>query len=243
MPALRQFLVVATMIVLTGTVAIAQTPQDEALMAWERSINNTRIDRLRALAPQMLPECHVPASDSDLESFFALWRIVAAGELVRMEKFDAAMAGRPSPIKYAPEVSLRTLQSVDASVPGAEDAARRQIETWHILHCVDAAFHGTKYFAAMGYDTIGPGHIPITFAHVAGTETAMRVPDMKAIEPIEALGKFFRAAQAKGLLTFDDEDEESYFFTRYETDYFAKWRESDMTRNWFQTPPWTSPPQ
>lgn len=246
MPVLRHLLVAAMMILLTGAAAVAQTPQDEALMARERAINSTRMDRLRAVAPQMLPDCRVAASDSELKDFFALWRTVAGTQRVQMEKIDAWRAAHPSPapaLKSAPEVSLRTLESVDANLPGAEAAARRQIETWHLLRCADAAFHGTKYFHAIEYATIGPGHIPVAFAHVPDSETVMRVPDMKAIEPLDALGKLFRAAQAKGLLSFAHESEEFYFFSRYETDYLVNARESDMTRSWFQTPPWTPPAQ
>jgi hypothetical protein len=70
----------------------------------------------------------------------------------------------------------------------------------------------------------------------------MRLPDMSAVEPVEALGRFFRNAEAKGLLTFANADEKWYFFSRYETHYFANLLESDVTRRWFGAPPWSQVP-
>jgi hypothetical protein len=229
---------------LPATNAVAQTPQDDQLMTWERSINHTRIPRLRALAPQMMPNCQIAATDTELADFFLFWRGVANDESAKKAKFDAGVApGTVFPVNAAPEIPLTALEAVDAKLPGATDAAKEQIEIWHLYRCVDTEFHGVKYFGTYGYDgVVKPGNIPVTFYRVPNTETVMRLPDMSAVEPIEALGKFFRAAEARGLLTFTDSDEETYFFQRYETDYFVKLRESDVTRRWFSTPPWSSEP-
>jgi hypothetical protein len=185
-----------------------------------------------------------------MRDFFALWRAFAGDEIRRKAAFDAAV--RPGtvfpPTNAAPEISLVALQSVSADLPGAADAARVEIEVWHLYRCVDEQFHRTKYFdhsygTVIGvHGTIIRENISTAFARVPGKEMVMRVPEISVVEPLEALGKFFRAAQTKGLLKFNDNDEERYFFQRYETDYFVNLHESDATRRWFGDPPWLSAP-
>ncbi len=242
-----RFVLVAALAVACQTMPTgAQTPADDQRIEWERGINESRDERLLALAPQLMPECRIQASDAEIVEFFDLWRIFAGDEIRLKAKFDAAV--RPGTVfpPEAPEIALVVLQSVSANLPGAADAARDEIEVWHLYRCVDKQFHGAKYFdhsygtAFRGNGTVIRENIPPTFARVPGNELEMRVPDMSIVEPIEALGKFFRTALAKGLLKFNDIDEEKYFFVRYETDYFVNLHESNATRRWFGDPPWLS---
>jgi hypothetical protein len=228
------------------TTALGQSEQDDALMRWERSINTSRVVRLRELAPQMMPDCRISASAAELDAFFAFWRGFANDEIISMKEFDAqaakfaaAYGTKPASIDVSSEVPLEKLKTVGPDFPGATEAAREQIERWHLNRCVDAQFHDDRYDGWYGYDgVVRPQHMPTTFARPPG-QKAMRIPNLSAVEPIGAIGKLFHAALSRGLLKFSDPNEQRYFFERYDTDYFVNLHESEVTRRWFQGPPWS----
>lgn len=224
----------------------AQTPEMESRTHWELGVNNSRMGKLRAAAPQIMPDCKIEASEEELNAFFVFWRGFAADEIVNAEKFRMQAAKfaaehhtTAASIDSSSEVPLEELKNVGPDVPGATQAAKEQIENWHLLRCVDARFHGGKYSGWYGYDgVISPGHTPTAFAASPERKKIMRLPNLSAVEPVEALGKFFHAAFSKEALKFSNADEQRYFFMRYDTDYFVNLRESDVTRHWFRDPPW-----
>jgi hypothetical protein len=57
---------------------------------------------------------------------------------------------------------------------------------------------------------------------------------------LDALGRFFREAQMRGLWAMTDPNHERYFFYRYESLYFANLKRSEATDHWFDVPPWQS---
>jgi hypothetical protein len=217
-------------------------------MRWELGVNKSRMGKLRAAAPQIMPDCKIEASEEELKAFFVFWRGFAADEIdhmakfkVEADKFAAEHHTTAASIDTSSEIPLEELKNVDPNVPGATEAAKEQIERWHLLRCVDAQFHGDKYFGWYGYDgVISPGHMPTTFAQSSERKKVMRLPDLSAVEPIEALGKFFHAALSRGAVKFANADEQRYFFMRYDTDYFVNLHESVATKHWFQDPPWSS---
>lgn len=237
--------IVVVLVALNSVCAVAQTPADDALMHWQLGINNSRIERLRALAPQMMPSCRVEATDAEIADFFSFWRQTASEKVIELEKMGQPDYTSPrsiAPLEIGASVPLRELKTVGANTSGASEAAKEQIEIWHLYRCVDAEFHGTKYSGAYGYDgVLRIDNIQTTFAPVPGTQIAMMVPSMRVIEPIEALGKLFHAADERHLLNFRSDQERRYFFDRYDTDYFVNLTESDVTRRWFLNPPWSTP--
>jgi hypothetical protein len=204
--------------------------------------------KLRAAASQIMPDCKIEASEEELDAFFVFWRGFAEDEIAHFEKFKAQAAKfaaehhtTAASVDTSSEIPLEELKTIGPSVPGATEAAKKQIETWHLLRCVDAQFHGDRYFGWYGYDgVISPGHMPTTFAQSPARKKAMRLPDLSAVEPVEALGKFFHAALAREVMKFSSADEQRYFFLRYDTDHFVNLHESDATKHWFQDPPWSA---
>lgn len=100
--------------------------------------------------------------------------------------------------------------------PTDEAAIRHEIAVWRLYHCVVTYFDGHRYF--------------VPREHVA--------TDMERLEPVEALGKFFRTAQDVGLLRFTNGNEEKYFFDRYESSAFTTPLDESAAIGWFRTPPW-----
>lgn len=229
---------------LSCSLATAQTPADEQMMAWQRGINASRDVRLRALAPQLMPDCAIKASAADMTAFFVYWR-----GLVERERALRRESGRPeedtSPtallpgMTIIPSVPLAEMATVGEKTPGAEDVARKEIEIWHIYRCAVQRFGSQKYFAHYGFDgPPWPEGVNATLEFDPGRRSSMMAPDAEILEPLDALGRFFRAAQASGALSFVNVAEEQYFFERYESAYFVNVTRSGKTDAWFDTPPW-----
>lgn len=104
--------------------------------------------------------------------------------------------------------------------PVGYDAAVQAVETWKMYHCIATYYDGHRYYMPRG---MGPGD-----------------PDLAYPEPVEALGKFFRAAMAGGLIKFPTEQEEDYFFRRYTAPTFSSSWDESRAIAWFRRPPWQS---
>jgi hypothetical protein len=237
--------------------AVAQTPADEALMHWEGGINATRTDRLLALAPTIMPSCDIAASKEDVDKFYAFWRFAVQEEI---DQYNAS--GRPlvDPNEEKQRLQMKQfgmtilrqyqlpeLAHIGPEMPNADEAVVHQIKIWKALHCVVEKYDGKKFFTNNGTSRMGMNWpydtILSTFGHdlipVDPEKTeAYRLPNMLDIEPLDALGRFFREAEAKGDLAFPDENAEKYFFQRYESDYFYDMTDVSKARAWFHTPPW-----
>ena len=238
--------------------AAAQTPADEALMRWERQINTTRTDRLIALAPAVIPQCDITPSKDDMAQFYAFWRTVVQEEIDERKAMGWPAADfddekqrsqmRQMGIVYLRQYKLAELAHVGPDMPHADEAVAHQIILWKALHCVVEAYRGDKFFTMNGSASMGMpwpyGTILHAFGHDAipvdpETTKAYLLPDMTDLEPLDALGRFFRDAQAKGLLAFADKATEKYFFERYEGDYFYDMTDTSKAHTWFHTPPWS----
>ena len=233
-------------LVLACLPASAQTPADEALMRWERGINASRDDRLRALAPKVIPDCAFAASPAEMAAFFVYWR-----GMIQQERASRRADGRPEDdpmpasqlpfLRFIPSVPLAEMASVSQSTPGAADRARDEIEMWHLYSCVAQRFQASRYFGHYGFTGAPwPGGVYAKYGNEPDGRRAMMMPDMEILEPLDALGRFFRAAQASGALSFSSSREERYFFFRYESSYFVNVTRSDKTDAWFGAPPWAA---
>jgi hypothetical protein len=227
--------------------AVAQTPEDDRRIAEELSINNSRPVLLRQLAPKIMPDCQIQASEQEITDFFAYWRDMAK-QIQRYRKDhgfpDADAPPRPQMGEYkiVPQVPLVEMAEINASVPKAVDRARGEIEIWHIYGCIAREFRASQFSAHYGFfGAPWPEPLPATLAFEQGDERSMMIPDMAALEPLDALGRFFRQAKSQGLMGFTDPNHEGYFFYRYESSYFVNLKKSDATDRWFDAPPWQHP--
>ncbi len=249
-------LLVAAMFLLTQH-AMAQTPADEALMRWQRGINTSRMERLLDLAPAIMPDCDVIASKQDVAEFYAYWRFVVQEEIDQRNALgqpvvDPGAEAYRLQMKQFGQISLRQytlpeLAQVGPDMPNANEAVIRQIRLWKALHCVVERYGAGTFFTGNGSAQMGMnwpyGSILGAFGYdlipVDPEKTkAYLLPDMLNLEPLDALGRFFRDAQAKGDLTFPDTDAETYFFQRYEGRDFHDMTDAAKARAWFHTPPW-----
>ncbi len=227
-----------------SNLSFAQTPADEQLMAWQLKINNSRIVRLLALAPEVMPDCTIAASASDLSGFFVYWRDLIQDERSWREKTGLPDENPPPEhlrpgMRLIPTVPLAEMATVSKKTPGAEELARTEIETWHVYSCVVRRFHAARYFAHYGsHGTAWPDGVSATYGLDPTGTRDMMLPDMEILEPLDALGRFFRAAQANGELSFFNIAEEKYFFSRYESANFVNLGPSEKADAWFRTPPW-----
>jgi hypothetical protein len=238
--------------------AMAQTPADEALMRWERQINTTRTDRLLALAPVVIPQCDIAPSKEDMTQFYAFWRVVVQEEIdehnaMGLPLVDTDEDKRLLQLRQLGVVSLRQYQlpelaRVGPEMPNADEAVARQVRLWKALHCVVETYGGHKFFSSNGSARMGMNWPYDTILHAFGYDLvpidpertkAYLLPDLIDVEPLDGLGRFFRDAQTKGLLTFANEAEERYFFERYESDHFYNMTDASKARAWFHTPPWS----
>ena len=225
-------------------VAMAQTPEDERRIAQELSINESRPVLLRSLAPKIMPDCSIQTSEQDLADFFAYWRDMAKQILVFRKAHNIPDDdGKPPPpiagMTFLPQLPLAEVAKINANVPGMVDAARKEIEMWHILSCVAHQFGAGRLFAHYGYfGAPWPEPFPTEFAHEPDGKRGVIIPDMSSLEPLDALGRFFREAQARGLWAMTDPNHERYFFYRYESLYFVNLKRSEATDRWFDVPPW-----
>lgn len=104
------------------------------------------------------------------------------------------------------------------AAPVGHDDAAGAVETWKMYRCIASYYDGHRYYLPRGMGPVDP--------------------DLAFPEPVEALGKFFRAAMAAGLVKFPTEQEEDYFFRRYTAPNFSSpWSESRSIA-WFRQPPW-----
>lgn len=212
----------------------AQTPEDDRRIAWQLSINNSRPELLQTLAPKIMPTCVIRASEEDIASFFPYWR-----EMARQIATDQ----KPRGVRLVSGNSLSPAEAANANAgtPWMVERAREQIETWKIYSCVARQFGATRFFAHYGFfGTPWPAEFPATFVEGPTTERSVIIPDMSSLEPLDALGRFFRTAKKQGLWAAEP-DIEQYFFERYETDEFVNMERSGETDRWFATPPWLKP--
>lgn len=222
-------------------VAVAQTPEDDREIAQELSINNSRPVLLRELASKIMPDCDLQISDRELGEFFAYWRDMANQMQIYNKQHNIPDRDSPPPagIKLMPQMPLAEVAKVDAGTPGAANWARDEIETWHIYSCVSRQFGANQFFAHYGfYGAPWPAALTAKLVTQPDNSQAMMIPDMSSLEPLDALGRFFRKAQSQGLMGFTDLTHEHYFFYRYESSYFANMKRSDATDRWFDAPPW-----
>lgn len=253
---LVRLLIAATVAMLTIGAA-AQTPADEALMRWQGGINETRVERLLTLEPQVIPDCSIAPTTQDVAEFYVFWRSAVQQEIDQHKALgwplvDSDEEKRREESKQFGFTTLRQYQllelvQIGPQVSNADESAKLQIGIWKALHCVVEKYGTEKLFSSNGSVAWGMAWpfdpILSAFGHdllpVDPDRTkAYRVPNLMDLEPLDALGRFFRAAQAKGLLTFNDADEEQYFFERYEGDYFFNITDAAKARAWFRTPPW-----
>jgi hypothetical protein len=228
--------------------AMAQTPEDDRRIAEELSINNSRPVLLRELAPKIMPDCQIAASEQDVSEFFAYWRNTAkAMQIYRKANGIPDRDAQPPPpiagYTFLPQMPLAEVENINPDVPGMPDAARDEIEIWHILSCVVHKFGASQFNAHYGFfGAPWPEPFPATFVHMSDGKRGVMIPDMTSLEPLDALGRFFRKAQTQGLWALTDPTHERYFFYRYESSYFANTKRSDTTDRWFDVPPWQPSP-
>jgi hypothetical protein len=233
--------------------AAAQTPADDARMRRELGVNNMREARLRAVAPAIMPDCVLVPSDGELAAFFAYWRVFARQQADNEAAFHASIPDRKqfeanqaamdaaTGVRRLPPsaiVSWERLERVGPDLPGARDAAKDQLELWHLYRCADTRYHDGRYQGHYGFDADPNRGSLMAAAADAPDGKRLRLPDLSAVEPLGALGKVFHAAKDRGLLSFRDAKEERYFFLRYDGGYYVNLRENDATRRWFSSPPW-----
>jgi hypothetical protein len=205
----RARLLVSFLPFLLAVPAAAQSSPSDPLVRWRAQVNATRLERLRQLMPQLIPNCHFEATASDVAGFMVYWRKMSAG---------------------------------GPQAPGAEGIARRQIETWKLYHCVATYFDGHRYFSRngnVGADGLGwPVRPLLTAQPVWASQPIVPVPDVGNLEPVEALAKFFHTAEGRGLLKFSTDQEQIYFFTRYEAISYVNMKDESKAIDWFRSPPW-----
>jgi hypothetical protein len=236
--------------------ATAQTPADEALMRWERGINTTRTERLLALAPVVMPDCDIAASKEDVTEFYVYWRFVvqeridelnASGHPLVDPNEEKHHLQKPLELTIVRQYQLPDLVHVGPEMPNANESVVHQIEIWKALHCVVEKYGASKFFSENGSSRMGMDWPWDPILSVFGYDLvpvdaektkAYLLPNMEDIEPLDALGRFFRGAEAKGALTFPSEATEKYFFERYESNYFYNMTNVSKARAWFHTAPW-----
>ncbi|HEY2033535.1 MAG TPA: hypothetical protein VGH02_07575 [Rhizomicrobium sp.] len=194
-----------------------------------------------------------------LLDFFAYWHSVVRDEineyaahglpLIDPDAEQSRARRKRAGITFIRQYSLPELANVSASMPNATPAVIRQIQIWKALHCVVEKYDATKFFTNNGQSSMGMewpyDSIMSVFAYDSSPvdpekTKAYRLPNMLDLEPIDALGRFFHDAQAKGDLPFPDKDTEWYFFRRYETDEFYDMTDVSKARAWFRIPPWSA---
>jgi hypothetical protein len=210
----------------------------------QRALNSFRAKALDVLAPKMLANCPVEATVADLQAFYPYWRRQVALEQRRLADLDVEDMVEPpvSPFKgmtLAPSAPLAELAQVDARTAGAEALAAEAVRRWKTYHCVQATYGGDAFFTiAVDRDGLNWPVGPMLTGKPAG-QRSVRVPDTGNLEPITALGRFFRDAVKRGLLTFDNPQYRAYFFERYEGRNYDRMKEPARAKAFLEQPPWT----
>lgn len=208
----------------------------------ERALNRFRELALRELASELMPDCPAEATAADLQAFYPYWRDTIAKEGDRLADMGGEAAKTEAALAKAgfvlPErVPMAEMAEVDASLPGAESNARDAIRNWKLDHCLQATFGGDRFFSTLvGRDGQWPVGPRVTWWS-KGNERAMPVPSL-ALEPLTARGRFFRAAEAKGLLSFSKTEDAAYFFQRYEGERYDNVRDDSVAVAFLATAPW-----
>lgn len=209
----------------------------------QRALNSFRTKALDVLAPKMLANCPVEATTADIQAFYPYWRRQAVLERQRLADMGVEDTSEPpvSPFKGTttlPSVPLAELIQVGPQTPGAPSLAAEAVRRWKTYHCVQAAYGGDAFFT-IGVDRDGLNWKMFMAAELAGGRS-MRVPDTGSLEPITALGRFFRDAEKRGLLTFENPQYRAYFFERYEGRDYDKMREPTRAKAFLDRAPWAA---
>jgi hypothetical protein len=210
----------------------------------QRALNSFRAKALTVLAPKMLADCPVEATAADLQAFYPYWRRQADLERKRLDDMDVEDTVEPpaSPFKgivLLANAPLTELAQVGPQTPGAPALAAGAVRQWKAYHCVQAIYGGDGFFSiAVDRDGLNwPVGSALTGKAAEGR--AVRVPDTGNLEPVTALGRFFRDAEKRGLLTFDNPQYRAYFFERYEGPNYDKMKEPARAKAFLARAPWS----
>ena len=210
----------------------------------QRALNSLRAKALNALAPKMLADCPIEATQADLQAFYPYWRGQVKLEQNRLDEMGVEdMVDPPaSPfpgLTLLANLPLAELAQVGPQTPGAPALAAEAVRQWKTYHCVQAAYGGDAFFT-IAVDRDGMNW-PLGSALAGKVENghAVRVPDTGNLEPITALGRFFRDAEKRGLLTFDNPQYRAYFFERYESREYDRMKEPARAKAFLEHAPWS----
>lgn len=208
----------------------------------DRALNGLREKALNQLAATLMPDCAVDATAADLEAFYPFWRTAITREAERRVAIGydedkgaeaLAKAGMKTPVR----ISMTEMAKVDASMPGAEARARATIRNWKLDHCLQKTFGGDRFFSNMvGRDGQWPAGPQVAYWSV-GDEATLLVPSL-SLEPLTARGRFFRVAEAKGLLSFRSPADAAYFFQRYEGERYDTMKDDGAGLAFLSKAPW-----
>jgi hypothetical protein len=210
----------------------------------QRALNDFRAKALKTLAPKMLADCPIEATAADIQAFYPYWRRQVALEQKRLADMDVEDMVEPpaSPFKgmtLLPNAPLTELAQVDARTADAEPLAAEAVRRWKTYHCVQAAYGGDAFFTiAVDRDGLNWPVGPVLTGQAVGARV-MRVPDTGNLEPVTALGQFFRDAEKRGLLTFDNPRYRAYFFERYEGGDYDRMKEPARAKAFLEHAPWS----
>lgn len=208
----------------------------------ERGLNKFRDVAVKDLAAILMPDCTIEATQADLDAFYPYWRGALARESDRLAEMGVKPGEAEARLATAgfriPErVPAAEMAKIDAGFPGAELVAKAVIRKWRIDHCLQATFGGDRFFSNMvgrsGEWPVGPQ----VGWWSDGGERAMAVPSL-VLEPLTARGRFFRAAEARGLLSFRNPADAAYFFQRYEGARYDTVKDDAVALAFLATAPW-----
>jgi hypothetical protein len=210
----------------------------------QHALNSFRAKALGVLAPKMLADCPIEATAADLKAFYPYWRRQAGLEQNRLAEMGAEdMVDPPeSPfpgLTLLANVPLTELAQVGPQTPGATALATEAVRQWKTYHCIQGVYGGDAFFTiAVDRDGLNwPVGTALTGKPQGGR--AVRVPDTGNLEPVTALGRFFRDAEKRGLLTFDNPQYRAYFFERYESRNYDKMKEPARAKAFLERAPWS----
>lgn len=208
----------------------------------DRALNALRNVAVRELAATLMPDCPIEATQADLDAFYPYWRSALAREADRLAEMgvkpgEAEAMIAASGFRVAERVPAAEMAKVDAALPGAEFRARAVIRNWKIDHCLQTTFGGDRFFS----NKVGLGGEWPVGPQVAwwseSDERAMAVPSL-TVEPLTARGRFFRAAEVRGLLSFRNPADAAYFFQRYEGERYDTMKNDAAALSFLATAPW-----
>ena len=209
-----------------------------------RALNSFRAKALNTLAPKMLTDCPIEATEADLQAFYPYWRRQVKLEQNRLDEMGAEdMVDAPaSPfpgLTLLANVPLTELAQVGPQTPGAPVLAAEAVRQWKTYHCIQGVYGGDAFFT-IAVDRDGMNWpVGTALTGKAQDGRAVRVPDTGNLEPVTALGRFFRDAEKRGLLTFDNPQYRAYFFERYEGRNYDKMKEPARAKTFLERAPWS----